>query len=254
MRNKLTIAAMTAGLLLGAALPVASQSGADPIAAAVASEARPDRDRARDAGRKPAETLAFAGVRPGMSVIEIMPGGGYFTRLLSRSVGPQGRIHAFQPQEIATRFPNSRTTVEALPSEPGLGNVQTSVAPIDAVAAPAPVDLVFTALNYHDLHADIMGPADVAAVNRAVFAALKPGGAFVVIDHHAPAGVGASRASDLHRIDIETVKAEVLAAGFVLEAESDILRRPDDPRTAGVYDPVIRGSTDQFLLRFRKPA
>jgi len=252
MRNTLTIAAVAAGLLLGA-VPAMGQSGADPIAAAVASDGRPDRDRARDAARKPAETLAFAGVRPGMTVLEIMPGGGYFTRLLSRSVGPQGRIHAFQPQEIATRFPNSRTTVEALPSEPGLGNVQTSVAPIAAVAAPAPVDLVFTALNYHDLHADIMGPADVAAVNRAVFAALKPGGALIVIDHHAPAGVGATRVNDLHRIDIETVKSEILAAGFVLDAESDLLRRPEDARTAGVYDPAIRGSTDQFLLRFRKP-
>ncbi|HYC74521.1 hypothetical protein [Brevundimonas sp.] len=125
--------------------------------------------------------------------------------------------------------------------------------PIGAPEFPSGLDLVFTAQNYHDLHLAPF-PADTASkVNAAVLRALKPGGLYVIVDHHALAGSDLAAADTLHRIDLEAVKREVTAAGFVLEAESDLLADPADPRTASVFDPSIRGKTSQFMLRFRKP-
>lgn len=221
-------------------------------AAALASEARPAEDRARDQVRKAAETLAFAQVAPGQKIGDMMMGGGYFTRLFSEVVGPQGQVVAWQPAEFIafqasygealTKVDEERENVVGLRSSIGAPNL------------PGDLDLVFTAQNYHDLHLPIAPAQTASMVNAAVFAALKPGGAYVIIDHHAVAGAGFGAAESIHRIDIEDVKREVLAVGFVLEAESDALRRPEDPRTASVFDGAIRGKTDQFMLRFRKPA
>src|SRR3569623_2079909 len=114
--------------------------------------------------------------------------------------------------------------------------------------------LAFTSMNNHDLHDNFLGPADVAAVNKAIFAALKPGGVYIVLDHAAAPGSGLRDTETLHRIDPAVVKQEVQAAGFVLDGESDVLRNPDDAHNAKVFDPALRGKTDRFLFKFRKPA
>jgi len=219
---------------------------------AVDDATRPDADRARDADRKPLETLIFAGVKPGMVVVDFWPGGGYFTRVLSRAVGPQGRVYALAPEETKQFGQRALDGVAKLNSDPATPNVKASFVPAAQFAAPKSVDLVFTAQNYHDLHEKFMGPADVPACNKAVVAALKPGGVFLVIDHDAVAGAG-PEALELHRINPDVVKREVTAAGFVFDGGSSVLRNPADPRTANVFDPAIRGKTDQFVLKFRKP-
>lgn len=208
---------------------------ADPI--------RPEADRVRDADRKPAEIVAFAGVRPGDKVAELAPGGGYFTRVLSGVVGPEGRIYAMagRPspalQALAAARPNVLVTV----AEPG------------TIPAPEPVDVVWTTLNYHDFKNAKVGTGDgAAAINAAAYRALKPGGVYFIVDHEAAPGTGAGATSTLHRIESAVVKREVEAAGFRLDAESDLLRHPADDHSAKVQETGIRGKTDQFVLRFRK--
>ncbi len=221
------------------------------IAAGVANPARPEAQRARDANRHPAEILAFAGVKAGDRVGDLMMGGGYFTRVFSGAVGPEGKVYAFQASEfIAFMADYAKWQDETASFAPNIVPVRAS---LGAVAFPEPLDLIFTAQNYHDLHLGSATPDQIAAINRSLFAALKPGGVLLVIDHHATAGSGDCDSNKLHRIDIDTVKSEFAAAGFVLEAESDVLRNPADPRTASVFDPSINGRTDQFVLKFRKP-
>ena len=217
----------------------------------LAAPIRPADDRARDAARHTAETLAFAQVRPGQKIADMIIGGGYFTRVFSAAVGPQGRVIAWQPAEFIAFQASYGDSLTAADS---LANVDAIRSPIAAPDFPTGLDLVFTAQNYHDLHLS-MAPADTAArVNAAVFEALKPGGLYVIIDHHAVAGSPLTAANTVHRIDIEAVKREVLAAGFVLDGESDLLANGADPRTANVFDGTIRGRTSQFMLRFRKPS
>ena len=219
-------------------------------AEALAAPIRPADDRARDTARHTAETLAFAQVRPGQKVADMIIGGGYFTRVFSAAVGPEGRVTAWQPSQFIAfqaSYGEALTAVDALPNVDG---IRSSIVAPDL---PTGLDLAFTAQNYHDLHLNI-APADTASrVNAAVFRALKPGGLYVVIDHHAVAGAPLTASDTVHRIDIEAVKREVLAAGFVLDGESDILANTADPRTASVFDASIRGRTSQFMLRFRKP-
>lgn len=220
------------------------------IAKAVADPSRPAADSARDAARHPGEILALAGVKPGDTVVDYIMGGGYFTRLLSAAVGPKGTVYAFQPAEFikfkAQYGEDQKAVAAALP------NVKPLSGPMVGLELPAGADVVITVQNYHDQHLKPF-PVDTAAkANAAIFKALKPGGVFLVIDHAALAG--ATTAPDaLHRIDIAQVKSEVEAAGFKLEAESPILANPADPHTALVFDPAIRGKTDQFILKFRKP-
>jgi predicted methyltransferase len=244
------IAAMATVLagFLGAATAFAATSIPQYISAAVADGARPEEDKQRDAGRKPAETLAFAGVKPGETLIEIAPGKGYYTRLLSAVVGGKGKVYAVTspPKPDAPSPP-----VQAIAADPHYGNVSVSLQRVADLKLPQGVDLVWTSLNYHDFHN--IPDTEVAAINRAVFAALKSGGTYLVLDHAAEAGSGSRDTNTLHRIDEETVKQEVTAAGFKLVGESDALRNKADPRTAKVFDADIRGHTDQFMLKFRKP-
>ena len=233
------------------ATPTPAAPTAADYAEVLAAPIRPADDRARDAARHTAETLAFAGVRPGQKIADMIIGGGYFTRVFSAAVGPWGRVTAWQPAEFIA-FQASYG--DSLAAADALANVDAIRSPIAAPDFPAGLDLVFTAQNYHDLHLS-MAPADTAVrVNAAVFEALKPGGLYVIIDHHAVAGSPLTAANTVHRIDIEAVKREVLAAGFVLDGESDLLANAADPRTANVFDGAIRGRTSQFMLRFRKPA
>ena len=255
MMRRSTIAAAVAALALSSAACMGGMGAQTPpeasaYAAALADPSRPADDRARDAARHTADTLAFARVRPGQKIADMIIGGGYFTRVFAAAVGPEGRVTAWQPAEFIA-FQASYG--EALTAADALGNVDGIRSPMAAPAFPMGLDLVFTAQNYHDLHLNI-APADTAArVNAAVFRALKPGGLYVVIDHHAVAGAPLSAADTVHRIDSAAVKREVQAAGFVLDGESDILANTADPLTASVFDASIRGRTSQFMLRFRKP-
>jgi len=254
MRHTVILAAVAAMALTSAACTggVGGQSLPDAASysAVLADPVRTADDRARDETRRTAETLAFARVRPGHKVADMIIGGGYFTRAFSAAVGPRGRVTAWQPAEFIafqTSYGDALTAVDAL------ANVEAIRSPIAAPDFPAGLDLVFSAQNYHDLHLNVM-PRDAAArVNAAVFQALKPGGLYVVIDHHAVAGAPLTAADTVHRIDVEAVRREVLAAGFVPDGESDLLVNPDDPLTASVFDGSIRGRTSQFMLRFRKP-
>lgn len=214
------------------------------ITAAIASTRRSAEDRAQDETRHPAEMLALSDIAPGQSVGELLPGEGYFTRLFSLSVGPQGHVYTvvrLQPSQYEH------------PVAEDMGNVTTVRANYDAFTFPQPVDVVFTARNYHDLKIASYNMGDTVAMDRAAFAALRPGGVYIVIDHSAAAGYIEDQQHPLHRIDQDLVRREVESAGFVYDGEMQILRNPQDPRTQNVFDPAIRGHTDQFVMRFRKP-
>jgi predicted methyltransferase len=244
MRVRTALAALAFFTTLGL---TGSASAASPaIEAAVKDPGRPAEDTARDANRKPAETLEFARVHPGEIVLEIAPGGGYFTRLLSKAVGPSGHVYAVAP-------PQMQKAVAAIAADPGYANVTVlTPGPEDQAKVP-PVDLVFTAQNYHDLHLTQL-KLDVPAVDAGWFKQLKPGGTLLIVDHVALAGAPVTETADkLHRIDPAAARKEVEGAGFVFDGESDILRNPADPHTAIVFDPTIRGHTDQFIYRFKKP-
>jgi predicted methyltransferase len=242
-----TLAAMSGATLAAAAIPA-------NIKAAVADGARPEADTQRDANRKPAETLAFADVRSGEQVGELIPGGGYFSRIFSKAVGPKGHVFALVPPRPASApadQPDRNAPIKALAADANYSNLSVEELVSGKVAVATPLDLVFTAQNYHDLHN--VPSLDVAAFNKSVFDALKPGGLYVIVDHSAEAGSGSRDTSTLHRIDMATVKQEVTAAGFEFVAGSDVLKNPADARTAKVFDPTVRGKTDQFILKFRKP-
>lgn len=251
--ERAAILAAAALLTLGAATEGADAARHGPIpkyvTAAVADKARPASDTAKDAERKPAETLAFAGVKPGDWVLELAPGRGYYSRLLSAVVGARGQVSVYA---IATPKPGAAAPpIVALAADPHYANVKVTLDRLVDVKPTNSFDLVWTTQNYHDFH-NLADP-QIATLNKAIFAALKPGGVYFVLDHAAAAGSGVRDTNTLHRIDEETVKQELEAAGFELVGESDILRNKSDPRTAKVFEGAIRGHTDQFLLKFRKP-
>jgi predicted methyltransferase len=198
------------------------------------------------------EVVKFVGVKPGQRVADIFAG--RFTTAFAAKVGAKGRVYAVMPEEAIKIHPELREMLPARAKDPANANVEFSTAPINDMALPAGLDAVFIRQNYHDLHVRFMGPADVPAFNRKVFAALKPGGVYVVEDHVAlPGGEVNAVANRLHRIDPATVKAEVEAAGFKLDGESLVLANPADAHDKMVLETSILGKTDQFLLRFKKP-
>ena len=222
------------------------------IAAAVADTNRPAEDVKRDEARKPAETLAFAGIKPGDKVADLLPGKGYFTKLFAKAVGAKGWVYAFLPADLDEMYKKRNITIPPA-DDPNYPNVSYLHAPVAKFTAPEKLDIVWTSQNYHDLHDKFFGPADVPAVNKAIYEALKPGGYYIVLDHVAEAGSGLRDTDTLHRIDPAQVKKEVLAAGFVFAGESKILHNPADDHTKKVFDTSIRGETDQFIFKFRKP-
>jgi predicted methyltransferase len=222
------------------------------VSASVDSPDRPKADTDRDALRHPGELITFAGMKPGERVADIMPGKGYFTRLFSKVVGPKGRVYAIVPVELAPFAKKNKAALTALTHETGLSNVTLAVRPVGDLATPQPLDVAWTSDNYHDLYG-FVGAAQAAQLDSGVFKALKPGGVFIVIDHVAKTGTSDTSAKTLHRIDPATVKAQVLAAGFKLDAESPMLANPADPHDAVIFSPAIRGKTDQFVMRFLKP-
>ncbi len=249
-----TFRPIIAALLIGATGSIAAACQAHgvsaAIAAAVADPHRLPAARARDALRKPAETVAFAGLKPGEVIGELLPGEGYFPRIFAAVVGKRGHVYAVAPPAPAHKTDYS-AGARARAGDPHYANVTILAERLDRLHFPVPLDMVWTSQNYHDLH-NIPG-FDLAKFNRTVFDALKPGGIYLVLDHAAQAGSGTRDTATLHRIDPATVKREVLAAGFELQATSNLLHRPEDPHTARIFDASIRGKTDQFIFKFRKP-
>lgn len=243
-----TAAVLSAALVAPGAYAARHESIPKYITEAVAEKARPAADTERDANRKPADTLAFAGVKPGNAVVELAPGKGYYSRLLSAVVGPKGSVTTVSsvPKPDAPPPP-----IKAIAEDPHYSNVHPTFQKLGELTLPSNSDVVWTTQNYHDFHN--IPEVDVASLNKKVFAALKPGGVYFVLDHAAEAGSGTRDTNTLHRIDEETVKQEVKAAGFELAGESDALRNKDDPHTGKVFEGPIQGHTDQFMLKFRKP-
>ena len=222
---------------------------------AAANEGRTEADRARDAGRKPAEVLEFFGIQPGMTVLDMYSGGGYYTEMLSHIIGPEGSVIAhsnqayagFVGEEATNRYANNR-----------LGNVEILMAENNELALPnASFDAIMMVLAYHDIYyvdpdngwPEIDGPRFV----ETLYNGLRPGGILAVVDHSAAPGSPSETGNTLHRIDPDIVTAELEAAGFVLEAKSDVLRNMDDDHSVNMGAPEVRGKTDRFVFRFRKP-
>lgn len=223
--------------------------------AAVASEARPEADRARDAGRQPAAVLEFLGIESGMTVLDMFTGGGYYAEIIAGVVGEEGKVIAqsnqaylgFVGDAFEEKFGSGRlTNVEVLMAENNELSLEADT-----------LDAVMLVLSFHDLyHSDpengwlqIDGPAFLAELKKG----LKPGGFVAVIDHYAEAGAPAETGDTVHRIDPAIAVAEMEAAGFILDGQSDILRNPDDDLTKIVFAPELRGKTDRFIMRFKKP-
>jgi predicted methyltransferase len=242
--------ALLAAALLSA--PLALHAAPAPLApaAVLADPARPAADRALDTQRKAAEMLAFTGVKPGDHVADIFPGGGYFSRVFSKAVGPSGKVYGVVKTPPRT---------DALTNTPGFTNIVLAVQPWEDFKPAPKLDVIFSSQFQHDLYnpkygATPGGPEGVDKVNKAMFEALKPGGVLVIVDHAGRAGTGFSEMDTLHRIEQSEVVKSLTKAGFRLEAENQMLRNPADDRTKNVFDPAIRGTTDQFVLKFRKPA
>lgn len=243
---------LAAAALAALAFPVAAKSPSNKsYAAALANPARPAADAARDAARKPAELLAFAKVKPGQRVADFIMGGGYLTHVLAGAVGPKGVVYAYQPAEfIAYRAPYA-TEQDAVAK--AHANVRALRPSLSAFALPEKVDTIITVQNLHDLFLKPMPPGTPDKAIAGLFAALKPGGTLIVVDHVAAAGSGTDAADTLHRIDPAFARAALEKAGFRFDGEIQTWRNADDPHTANVFSPQIRGKTDQFAYRFRKP-
>lgn len=242
---------MIVALAMPATAAPAPQSNA--IAAAIDDPGRPAADKARDADRHPAQLLAYAGIKPGQKVADFIMGGGYLTRILAKAVGPTGKVYAYQPAEFIQYKASYATDQDAIAA--AYPNVVTSRESLGAVAFPAGLDAIVTVQNWHDLHLKQSTPELGGKVAAQLFAALKPGGVLLVVDHVGIAGATPFAVADtLHRGDAGATKREIEAAGFRLESQSPLYANPKDAHTAAVFDPSIRGKTDQFVYRFRKPA
>lgn len=244
--NRFTAALFATALI---AVPAAmAQAPSAQITAAVNDAARPAADKERDANRKPAETLAFAGVKPGMVVAELGSGGGYYTRLLAKAVGPSGKVLAVATKGQADR-PGGLDGLNAIKA--AYPNVEIVVVPdLATMSLPQKADMFWTTENYHDFH---NGPtANIAGLDKAVFENLKPGGVFYVEDHSAAKGAGLEATSKFHRMDEDVAKSELTAAGFKVDGEGNLLRNPSDNK-AGSNSETGHFVSDRFMLRMKKP-
>lgn len=242
---------LVSAALIALAAPAAAQTISPAVQSALADAGRPQADKDRDAARHPGELLAFAGIKPGDKVADFIMGGGYFTRILAKTVGPNGRVYAYQPAEFiqfkAQYGEDQKTVAAAYP------NVTASRESLGAFAFPEPLDAVITVQNYHDLHLAMAPPTLAGAAAKKLYESLKPGGVLLVVDHVAATDPGFAAPQKLHRIDPAAARAEIEKAGFRFEGSLPLLANPADPHTASVFDPSIRGKTDQFVFKFRKP-
>ena len=252
-----SIATLAAAACLAAFASAALAKSPDvpkAIAAAVADPARPQTDRDRDADRKPAECIAFAGLKPGQRIADVIPGGGYFTRIFSGVVGPKGQVFAVSPPkrpDAPADRPEPSAATRAIAADAHYSNVNVSVAKPAELVLPEKLDMVWTSQNYHDVHN--VKDIDVGAFNKVVFNSLKPGGTYIVIDHATEKGAGFTATSTLHRSDPEAVKSEVMAAGFEFVGSSDVVANPADDHKTVVYEKEMHDKTDRYVLKFRKP-
>jgi predicted methyltransferase len=247
-------------LALGAALLGGCNKAEPPRpfsqAALDAALADPQRKSERDAAderRKPGPLIALAGVKPGDKVLDLIPGSGYWTRIFSKIVGPDGKVYAVWPQAYARSAMGNVAELKKMSADKYYGNIVTEVQPTTALTAPEPLDVVWTSQNFHDYPDEFMGKGDPARLARDAFKLLKPGGAFMVIDHRAKAGRGLADTDTLHRVDPATVRQIVEAAGFKFAGESKVLENPADPLDIPVFAKSIRGHTSQFAYKFVKP-
>jgi predicted methyltransferase len=240
-------AALAAGLALAAA---ASGAPAAPayITAAVHDANRPATDTARDQFRKPVDMMVFAGVHPGERILELIPGGGYFERIFSVAIGPDG--HLYEAVPVLGGAPDASPKSNGVAADPHYTNITEFKMTPENIAGDAPYDLIWTSQNYHDLHLTRLH-LDIAAFDKGMFNALRHGGSVVIVDHRARPGSGTTDTDALHRIDEDLAKKEMKEAGFVLVAESNVLRNPNDDHTQLVFK--LHDHTDQFVLRWRKP-
>jgi predicted methyltransferase len=246
-------ASLFAALLISLSAHADTQM-AGAVAAALADPRRPPQQVSLDAARRPAQLIAFARLKRGDKVADFMPGNAYFTRIMSVVVGDTGHVYAFLPTEqLANCSPQEVAGTRLLEHDPGYANVSVLSDATANFRVPGKLDVIWTAQNYHDLHDSFMGPADVAALNKRFFDALRPGGIYLVIDHVAEAGSGLRDTESLHRIDPKRLRQEIEAAGFIFDAASDALRNRADDHKAPVFDRSVRGRTDQVVYRFRKP-
>lgn len=240
------VAATAAGLLAGSyAVTIAAEATSPAVTAAIADASRPQADKDRDAMRNPAGMMNFVAAKAGDKVAELVPGGGYVTRLLAKIVGRTGHVYAVNTPTLNERF---KTGVNPIVADAAYGNVSVSEQPYTEMKFAEPLDIVWTSENYHDFQNMGMFLTDTNAMNKAVFAALKPGGVYIVTDYVGPAGSGKTLTQTLHRIDPAVIKQEVTAAGFTLEGESNALMNAGDNMTAR----SAQGSS-QVMLKFRKP-
>ena len=217
-------------------------------ASAVSDSRRLPEEVARDPLRKPADMLAFMDLKPGDAIADVRPEEGYFTRLFAPAVGPSGHVYAFVPNQTSERENAYGDTLAAT-----YPNTTRQTGKLEEMAFDRPLDVVFMGQEYHDFVIDRFG-VDVPAMNAAVFRALKPGGLYVILDHQSAPGAGVSQVGTLHRIEGSALRAQVEAAGFVFDGETDAVANPADDHSLSVFDAAIRGRTDQFVYRFRKPA
>jgi predicted methyltransferase len=239
--------ALSAGAAF-AALPATIQS-------ALSDTARPAADTSRDVNRHPGELLVFAGLKPGMKVVDLFPGGGYYTRIFAKAVGPKGRVYAYISNAGDARMKTQgkdpdNQMADFKAAYPNLGVIH---GPLSGFVTPEPVDMVWTSDNYHDMHNVPTQAADIASMNKGIFDSLKHGGIYMVVDHRAAKGAGLDATSKLHRMDEDVAKQEIEAAGFKLVAEDKILTNPSDDNTKRVFEAGEHDHTDQMVLKFRKP-
>jgi len=240
-------------LTLVSVLMAFAAAGADSgqLATQLASESRSAEDRARDAGRKPVDVVAFLGIEPGMTVVDLIAAGGYYTEVLSVAVGPKGKVYAQNSDFVLKmREGANEKAISARLAGGRLPNVERLNKEVAELGlAPASINAAVTALNFHDVY-NSNGEEAALGFLRAVYAVLKPGGVLGVIDHVGNAGADNK---ELHRIEESRVLAAAKAAGFEVEAVGDLLRNPADDHSKNVFDPSVRGKTDRFVLRLRKP-
>ena len=246
-------------LVLTALAGFCGAAGAAPaipahIEKAVADPARPTTDTSRDAGRKPGPVLAFAGIKPGMVVVDMLAGTGYYTRILARAVGAQGRVYAYFGDWFDDRLRSQGKDPDMQFTDlkrlyPNLGVIH---GPLEQFVTPEAVDMVWVSDNYHDMYIKQYSHMNYATVNKQVFASLKHGGIYLVLDHRAVKGAGLVNEA-LHRMDEDIAKKDIEAAGFKLVGESKILDNPSDDDSKRVFEQGEHDHTDQFLLKFRKP-
>ncbi|MFA5970493.1 MAG: methyltransferase [Sphingomonas sp.] len=243
----------TAVVTLAVAGVALAHEGKHPASAAEVAAALADPARADQAGddvrRHAAEIIAFTGAGPGSTVVDFLPGRGYWTRILTGVVGPTGHVYAVWPQW------GSRGAAKGVPDIQAykLPNVTAELLTNDTLAVSAPVNIVLTVQNYHDVPNSDRGEAAIDTLNKSIFDALKPGGVYIVIDHADAPGSGMTGTNTRHRIDPAVVKAQVTKVGFTFAGESKVLANAEDDHSKAVFDPALRGHTDQFVFKFQKP-